>query len=468
MNGINAIDDSETSWWRRPAGGREVLQIALPMVISSLSWTIMTFVDRMMLKWNSGIAMSAAFTAGMVWFAVLCLPLGVCSYVNTFVSQYYGDGQNDKIGPSTWQGIWFAVLCGPLMLAAIPFAPAIFGAAGHTTEMADLEVRYFQILCWGAPPLLIAQAASAFYAGRGRTVVMMWVDSAYAGLNLVLDYLWIFGYGGFPAWGIDGAAWATVVSLWLKAITYILLILQRDHRHRFATWSGMRLDRVLFNRLIYFGGPSGAQMLLDITGFTVFTLLVARLGAVEAEATSMAFSISMLAFMPVYGLGLATGVLVGQHLGQDRDDLAARATWTTLAISLGYMVVISAAYVLMPDVFLFGFFQDEAPTAAENEAVRLLGQRLLIYVAAYNLFDAAAIVFVNAIKGAGDTVFVLGVSVVMATLLTTASWIGIEKYNVDIHGCWGILTVWIWLFGMTFFLRFVQGKWRRMRVIEQM
>lgn len=467
MNGINSIDDIETSWWRRPAGGREVLQIALPMVVSSLSWTIMTFVDRMLLKWDSGTAMSAAFSASMVWFAVLCLPLGICSYVNTFVSQYYGDGQHDKIGPSTWQGIWFAVLCGPLMLAAIPFAPSIFEAAGHTSEMAALEVRYFQILCWGAPALLIAQSASAFYAGRGRTVVMMWVDSAYAGLNLVLDYLWIFGYGGFPAWGIDGAGWATVVSLWLKAITYILLILQREHRNRFATWSGIRVDRELFNRLMYFGGPSGAQMLLDITGFTVFILLVGRLGAVEAEATSLAFSISTLAFMPVYGLGLATGVLVGVHLGQDRDDLAARATWTTLAMSLGYMLLISTAYVLTPDLFLYGFFQGVEPTLADQAAVRYLGERLLIYVAAYNLFDAAAIVFVNAIKGAGDTQFVLGVSIVMATLLAAASWFGVERLKVDIHGCWAILTVWIWLFGMTFFLRFVQGRWRKMRVIEQ-
>ena len=109
------------SWWRRPAGGREVLVVALPLVVSSLSWTVMTFIDRMFLSSISEAAMSASFTGSVVWFALICFPMGICSYTNTFVSQYFGDEQPERIGPSMWQGVWTAAWFAPLVLGCIPF-----------------------------------------------------------------------------------------------------------------------------------------------------------------------------------------------------------------------------------------------------------------------------------------------------------------------------------------------------------
>src|SRR5690606_19018571 len=123
--------------------GREVLTVATPLVISSLSWTVMTFVDRMMLNNWSGAAMAAAFVSGVLWFAVICLPLGLCSYVGTFVAQYHGSGQPERIGPSVWQGIWATVAVTPLMLAPMLFSQAGFQAAGHAPETVAFETTYF-------------------------------------------------------------------------------------------------------------------------------------------------------------------------------------------------------------------------------------------------------------------------------------------------------------------------------------
>ena len=457
----------DNSWWRRPAGGREVLFIAVPLVVSSMSWTVLTFVDRMFLNWVSGTSMSAAFSAGMVWFAVFCLPLGICTYANTFVSQYHGDGQPEQIGPSMWQSVWVALLSTPLALACIPLAPLIFRLAGHSAEIAQQEILYFQILCAGGPAMLVAQGFSSFYSGRGQTWVVMLVDGGVALVNVALDYVWIFGLAGFPAMGIAGAAWATVASLCLKVAIYLVLILRRKHREEFNTLSGMRFSRDLFGRLIYFGGPSGVQMVLEVLGFTTFVVLVGRIGTLETEATTMAFSISSFAFMPVWGFGLAASVLVGQHLGEDRDDLAARATWTTLVISLGYIGLLALLFVLTPHLFLDVFFVHNTAPAAEQAAVHTMATVLLRFVAAYCLFDAMNMVFVSAIKGAGDTRFVLKVSIVMASLLAGLSWLTIEVWQVGIYACWTVVTGWICAMGVVFWLRFLQGSWRSMRVIEQ-
>ncbi len=425
----------------------------------------MTFVDRVFLAWVSGDAMAAAFSASMVWFTVLCLPLGICTYANTFVSQYHGDKQPEQIGPAVWQTIWMAFAFTPITLAFIPLAPMIFSWAGHSPEIQKLEVEYFQVLSLGGSGMLVAQAASAFYNGRGITQLPMWIDGFYAILNLLLDYLWIFGYAGFPAMGIAGAGYATSLALWLKAATYLALMLQPKYRTTYQTLSGLKFDGEIWRRMWYYGAPSGLQMLLDVLGFTIFVMMVGRLGSLEAEATSMAFSISTLAFMPIWGFGMAAGILVGQRLGENRPDLAEAATWTTLYIAMTYMAIISSCYVFVPDLFLGGFFANDGGLSPEKLQLRELAKQLLRFVAAYNLLDASLTVFVNAIKGAGDTRFVLKTSCIMGIVLAGLSYLAVEVWELGIHGCWVIVTAWVWGLGLIFLLRFRQGQWRTMRVI---
>ena len=463
-------------WWRGAGGGKELLAVAGPLVVSSLSWTVMTFVDRMMLNHWSGAAMSAAFVAGVVWWVFLCLPLGVCTYASTFVAQYVGSGRPERVGPSVWQGCWIAAAVTPALLAVAPLSWAAFRAAGHSPEAVELEGRYLAILCLGSPAMLLSGALSNFWSGRGKTVLVMVVDALFAAVNLLLDWWWIFGLtvsvAGrevelFPAGGVAGAAWATVASLWLRTFVYAALMLRRPHRAAFNTHA-WRPDRPLLRRMLYFGGPSGVQMLLDVMGFTAFVLLVARLGPVENEATSMTFSISHLAFMPVVGLGMAVSILVGQHLGEDRDRAAARTTWTGAAFAWGYMALISAAFVFAPQWFLAGFFRGEAMHGdpAQRAAVAATAAVLLRFVAAYNVLDATMIVFVSTLKGAGDTRFILLASLVMATLLATLTWVAVEHAGVGLYGCWLIISGWIAGLGAAFLLRFLQGKWRTMRVVE--
>lgn len=425
--------------------------------------------------------MAASFMATNAWFAIVCLPLGICSYTGTFVAQYHGSKQPMRIGPSVWQGVWFAVGISPLILLTIPFADFMFSLAGHSPESTTLESEYYKILTVGSPAMLVGQALACFYSGRGKTVIVMLVDAFFAVVNLVLDYWWIFGLTMgeteiFPAMGIAGAGWATVCALWGKAIVYLVMVLLKENRARFAT-GRISLERELFRRIITFGGPSGLQMLLDVIGFTIFLLLVGRLGAVETEATSMTFSIGSLAFMPIVGFGIAVSILVGQHLGENRDHIAAQATWTSVHIAWGYMLLASIVLIFFPEVLLAGFFAGETVIATDHqlsaaeyaehqEAVKSTAIILMRFVAGYNFLDAMLIVFASAIKGAGDTRFVMKVSLTMSLLLASLSWLAVEYWGAGLVGCWCIIASWIGGMGILYFFRFMGGKWRKMRVIE--
>ena len=158
--------------------------------------------------------------------------------------------------------------------------------------------------------------------------------------------------------------------------------------------------------------------------------------------------------------------LVGERLGENRDDLAARATYTTLQISLLYMLIISLLYVAAPDLFLGGFFVDGTAPSTEQFAVKDMAALLLQFVAAYNLLDATQMVFVGALKGAGDTRFLLRVSLVLAGLLAAFSYLSVEIWKLNVFGCWTLVVFWCWIAAVTYTIRFWQGKWRAMRVIE--
>jgi MATE family multidrug resistance protein len=441
-----------------------VLNLALPLVISTSSWTIMHFIDRLFLLWHSPQALAAALPAGMLSFTIECFFLGVAAYTNTFVAQYYGAGRPQRIGLAVWQGVWLGFLSAPLLLATIPLAPSFFRFMGHDAEVARQEAAYYQILCFGGGAMVTEAALSSFFTGRGRVRTVALVDSASALVNIVLDYLWIFGHRGFPAAGIEGAGWATVVALWLRPIAYLALILRRENRRRYQVIAGCRFDRQLFARLLRFGSPAGVQMLFEVGAFTGFLMLVGRLGPLELTATNLAFNINALAFVPMLGFGMAVSTLVGQRLGEERPELAARGAWTAFWLAMVYMAAIACCYVLFPRVFLLPHASRIDP--AEFAALSGLTVILLRFVAAYCLFDTMNIVFAGALKGAGDTRFILFTTLAMSGVPVAVTWYGTDVLGKDIYWCWTVVTVWVCGLGTIYLLRFVQGRWRTMRVIE--
>ncbi len=453
-----------TGWWARPCGGLEVLRLAVPLIVSTASWQVMNFTDRMFLLWHSEKSMAAAMPAGMVHFALICFPLGIASYVNTFVAQYHGAGHPHRIGPAVWQGARVGLYCIPIFLAMIPLAPWFFRLAGHDTELVQLETVYFQTATFGAGAEIIAAAMAAFFTGRGKTRVVMVVDLLAAAMNVVLDYGWIFGHFGLPALGIEGAAWATVVSLWFRVFAYGGLMSLPRFRTRYAIWSGRAYNGTLFQRLLRYGGPSGLQMLVEVAGFTLFLLLVGNLGADALAASTLAFNVNGLAFMPLLGLGIAVSTLVGQQLGRNSPAMAARATWTSLWIAMTYMGTMALVYVTLPDLLLMGHAAGASP--AEFAALRDTTVVLLRFVAAYCLFDALNVVFCSALKGAGDTRFILIMSLLLTPAPILAAAVGIHFAGLGLLWCWTVITLWVCALGIIYGARFLHGRWRHIRVIE--
>ena len=459
------MPETESNWWTRRGGLKETLKIALPLIASTMSWTIMIFTDRVFLAWYSSSAVAAALPAGNLAFTMVCFPLGIAAYVNTFVAQYHGADRPERIGVAVWQAVFIGLLAAPLAMATIPFADDLIAKVGHTTEVTRYEIDYYQAVCWGESTLVLIAALSAFFTGRGAVLTVMVVDSSAAALNVLLDWLLIFGHWGFEEMGPSGAAWATTVATWARLAVYTVLWFQPKFRETYQTVAGCRFDRELFGRLVWFGFPNGLQYLFEVGAFSVFLLVVGQFGERELAASNLSFNLNSLAFMPILGIGLATSTLVGQHLGEDRPDLAARSTWSAFLLGVGLLLPVVVLYVFFPDWLLWAYsIHSDREEFAELEELASL---LLRFVAFYCLFDAMNIIFSGALKGAGDTRFVLFTTLSAALLTALATWLGVKRFDLGLFWCWTTVTGWVCLLGVVFFLRFLNGAWRGMRVIEK-
>ncbi|KKL69088.1 hypothetical protein LCGC14_2118460 [marine sediment metagenome] len=450
--------------WKGPGGDREGANLAAPLIVSTGAIGIQEFVDRMFLSWYSTDSIAAALPSGILIFAILSLFLGTTMYVSTFVAQYVGAGRHDRIGPSTWQGIYVALIGGGLFFVLAPLAPALFKAIGHPPEIQELEVVYFRIMCYGAFFPLASAALSGFFIGLGRTGPVMWVNIAATGVNVLLNYVLIFGKMGFGRMGIAGAAVATVISTGFGFVLFLILILRAPNREAYNTGRGWAPDKELFSRLLRFGFPSGVPFFIQIFGFTAFILLIGRLGTVELAATNIAININSLAFMPMIGLGMAVSVLVGQYLGENREDLAERSVYSGFLLSILYMGALALLFVFIPDVFV-GIFSTKSDPLVFNQIQRIT-VILLRFVAIYCIFDAMNIIFASAIKGAGDTRFVMLMILVLSMgLLVLPSYLSLVVFERGIYLAWVFITAYIVILGFGFLFRFLGGKWKSMRVI---
>ena len=179
--------------WQAQAGWREVLRLAVPLVLSTSAFTLQHFVDRMFLCWHSPVTMAASLPAGLLSFTIISFFMGTASYANTFVAQYGGAGRPRRIGPALWQALYFAAGAACLMPLVIPLAGRLFTWIGHEPHLQQLEAQYFRIMMVGAGVVVYSNAISCFYTGRGRNWPVMWVNFGVTAINIVLDYAMIFG-----------------------------------------------------------------------------------------------------------------------------------------------------------------------------------------------------------------------------------------------------------------------------------
>jgi MATE family multidrug resistance protein len=321
-------------------------------------------------------------------------------------------------------------------------------------------------LILGAGLPVLGSALACFYTGRGLTWTVMMVHMAGAAVNIPLDYCLINGVGPFPELGIIGAAIATVTASATIVGILGLLIFSPANRAKFGTWKNRGWDRELFGRLMRYGVPSGIQFFLEIFGLTFFIQMLGRLGDLELAASNIVLSIETLSFLPMVGFHIGNATLVGQAVGKGQPEDGVYATTSALHITLAYMIMVAVVFVFMPEPLL-RLFENSDHAPAQQAEIMGLGVVLMRFVAVFCFFDALNLVFSGAIKGAGDTRFIMWtIAALSLGVMIGPVYLAVEVVGAGLYTAWTLATIYICALGIAFMLRYRQGRWKKMRVIE--
>ncbi len=353
----------------------------------------------------------------------------------------------------------------PLFILDPPIS-RIFKLIGHSPALQPLEVEYFDSICYSTLPTAIVAATSAFFTGLGRTQTVIGINAVGLVANVILDYLLIFGNLGFPAWGVAGAGYATVLANVASALYGLYLVFQKQNETQFQLRTGWRLDVDLMKRYLKFGIPSGLQWALEGLAFTVFLIFIGRMDQGDAglASSSIAITVMMLTVLPTLGMAQAVSVLVGQHLGEKKPELAEQVSWIGLQIAIVYIACVASTFFLIPHFYL-SWFKNEGNLQLW-EQVTVMVPDLLMFVGVFTCFDSMNLIFSFALKGAGDTRFVTIIALLIPwPVMVLPTW-WMKHWSGAVYWAWGAASVFIILQALIFWRRFVGGKWKSMSVIH--
>ena len=440
---------------------KRLLNIALPMVVSQASESIMLFVDRLFLSRVSKLHLSAAMSGGLTNFVVASLFVGITGYVNAIVAQYYGASRRENCARATAQAVYLSLMALPFLILIAAVIPRFFVLMGHDPGQVPLESIYARWLLSGAVFFLLRNSLTGFFLGISRTRIVMISNLAAMLVNIPLNYILIFGKLGFPELGMVGAAIGTIGGSFTALVILLIAYLSRRMNAQYGTRSAWRFDAAIFRRLLRFGAPAGFEIFLNVFAFNIFVQLMHSYGADVAAATTITFNWDIVAFIPMLGLGAATTAIVGQYIGADDPAGARQAALLSLRLAYVYsgsmMVLFLVGARSLVGMFSAGF--------ADTGAVSDLATTMLRLAGLYTVADSTQLIFAGALRGAGDTRWVMRASVILHWIFAVIAVLLIRVAQADPVIVWLFFIGFVMSMGVTMFLRFRGGKWQSMRVI---
>jgi MATE family multidrug resistance protein len=443
---------AELSSARRPIV--ELLMLAAPTVAQMASYTLMQFIDTLMLSRVGQTEATAAANSGMLAFSIISFGVGVLWVVNTLVSQAFGRGDRAACGRYLWQGVWFGLLMSVLLVPALPLAPHMFRRFGHEPEMVRQESLYIQIVLGATVFKMIGTTFWQFLLATDRPVQVMIATVTGVAVNALAAWAMLFGHLGFHRMGVVGAAWGQNVGVFVE-MALLVFFATRPHIRRLYNLGDWKFRWREMKTLITVGVPSGVQITADVLAWSLFLVWVmAKFGTKAMAANTYMMRYMVLSFMPAFGISTAITALVGRYIGRGQPEVAVRRANLGFGFTAVYMVSCGIFFLLGRNVLIHLFTDDPE--------VLKMGATLLIFAAVYQFFDAIYITYNGALRGAGDTLVPA-----IATAILNWSMTVFGGYIVAVmwpqfgpEGPWTVATLYGMILGVFIYVRFRRGAWR--------
>ena len=429
---------------------RPMMRLALPLVLSELGWMTMGVVDIMMVGRlpDSATAIGAVSLGSNIFFAIAIFGSGLMLGLDALVAQSYGKGDVDDCHHSLLNALYFSLLLGPLLMAFMWMGWPLLDRLGEAPVVMKLAGEYLNALVWATLPLLWYFALRRYLQSMDIVRPVMFSLVSANMINLIANWVFIFGHWGFHPMGAVGSGWATAMARLYMCIVLFLAVIFADRKRgtkMFASFAhrGFSPDFQRIKHIFLLGLPAALQLTMEVGVFATCTALIGRLGAVALAGSQVCLTTVSYTFMVPLGVSSAAAVRVGQAVGRKNFAAARQAGWTALLMGAGFMTMMSLLLWTVPG-YIARIFTDKS-TIVEASIP------LLAVAAIFQIFDGVQIVCTGALRGVGDTKTAMYASLIAYWVigLPVGYWLcfyrGMGAIGFWIGLCAGLIIVAFWV-----------------------
>ncbi|MDR0915087.1 MAG: MATE family efflux transporter [Endomicrobium sp.] len=452
-----SVIDSFKERYKTAGGYAEFLKISIPLIASTGIEAVQLFINKIFLSRYSQESFIASTPAGIINWSIVCFFFGTLTYIDIFIAQYYGQKRYKEIGPAIWQGIYLAFIATCIIFLSSIFAKSFFMSIGHPYDVACEEVKYFTTLCYGSFPCIAETVFAGFYAGIGKTKIVLIVSLCGVITNIILDFCLIYGHYGLPNMGITGAALANNISLFIVCIIYTVLIVSKKNSNIYNT-RNIKPNFTFIKRLLCYGLPNGGEFFFDTIGFGIFIIIIGHIGIYELAASNIVATIHHILSVFIVGCGMSTSLIVGKYVGKNNICVAKSSVQSAIHIVSLYILIVFFCLILFPNKFIMLFASSEQSVLLDK--IRPMLFNLLRMLAFYLIFNASNIIFSSAIKGAGDTIFIVKKFILFSILfIIIPTYISVIFLKLSIYIAWSFVLLYNMALSLSFYYRYKSQRW---------
>lgn len=376
---------------------RQLLALAIPVILAQVAQTAMGFVDTVMAGGYSATDMAAVAIGTSIWLPAILFGHGLLLALTPVIAQLNGSGRRERIAAQVSQGFWLAGIVSVLIMVVLWNAGYIIRSMHNIDPaLADKAVGYLRALLWGAPGYLCFQVARNQCEGLAKTKPGMVMGFIGLLVNIPVNYILIYGHFGMPELGGVGCGVATASVYWVMFISMLYFIKHAGSMRDIRNAGGfVKPDSVVLKRLVSLGLPIALALFFEVTLFAVVALLVSPLGIVDVAGHQIALNFSSLMFVLPMSLAAAVTIRVGFRLGQGSTLEAQTSARTGLGVGV-CMAVCTAIFTILLRKHIALLYND-------NPEVVTLAAQLMLLAALYQISDSIQVIGSGVLRGYKDT-----------------------------------------------------------------
>ncbi len=373
-----------------------IIRLGTPIVLGQLGNVILGFIDTIMVGQYSGAALSAAGFVNNIFNLGIFAMLGFSYGATPIIGAFYGRRENDNVGHSFRDSIWANILFGTIVIAAYSLLYINIGNLNQPEELLPLMRPYFLILLASLPFVILFNSFKQFTDTVAATKTALWVIIIGNFTNVVMNYLLIFGVCGFPEMGLKGAGIATLLSRVLMALLFVMFIIGQKRFSSYKSgFKARRSKRSDVKKLFKVGTPLAVQMGMETASFSLASLLMGWIGAVELAAFQVMCTTGSLCFLVYYGIAAASCIRISHFRGRGEWEKVNETATASLHIILAVAAVLSTGIIIFKCQLAAAFTSDTS--------IQKMFIAMLIPMLAYQVSDGIQINYANALRGIAVT-----------------------------------------------------------------